>query len=65
MSTESKEVNMYVCLSDATSEDGLMERVNNRLYTIEEMKNLLRFDRMLFFVTVSEYESAKRKGYCR
>ena len=62
MSTQCEKM---VCLSDATSEDGLMERVNNRLYTIEEMKNLLRFDKMLFFVTVSEYESAKRKGYCR
>ena len=55
----------YVCLSDATSEDGMLERVNNLLYTREKARDMLRYSNEYIFLPVDEYNSCRMKGLCR
>lgn len=54
-----------VCLTDFYSEDGLFERVGDRLYTPEEARRKSSFAMNYRFMTEEEYHDSVQKGLCR
>lgn len=54
-----------VCLSDFTSKDGKLERVDDKLYTEEEALAESACEYEYVFMTETEYKKAVSENICR